>query len=172
MIEHTGTKRHHKHNHRHAHKHPHKHSHKHGHKTDWRELFSRYFFGLCVFVGVLALGLGILVGWGVYQAHLYQSVYGPELEKELGFTTGSPWVQAGDRKVEVSTIHPVSGGYMGKIGFQDGDIIISHSFTEFYKMLYTQRGELVSVDLVDGGDGRPIEQREIRTLRFHIPVKR
>lgn len=168
MSEHTGAKRHHKHNHRHAHKHTHKHT----HKQDWREVLSRYFFGLSIAVGALVIGLGAFVGWGVYQTHMYQSVYGLELETELGFTTDSPSVQAGDTKVEVSTIHPVSGGYMGKIGFKDGDIITSHSLTQFYKMLHTKRGELVSVDLVDGGNGRPIEERKARTLRFHIPVKR
>lgn len=171
MSEQTGSKKHHRHNHRHAHKHSHKHSRKHVRKLDLREMLSRYFLGLSILVGALVVGLGSMIGWGLYQAHLYQGVYAPELEKELGFTTGSPWVKAGDEKVEVFVIQPVAGGYMGKIGFQDGDIITSHSITEFYKMLYTQRGELVSVDLVDGGDGRPIEERKARTLRFHIPVK-
>lgn len=163
MTKRTGTKRH--------HKHAHKHAHKYSRKTDWREVLSRYFFGLSILVGALVLGLGTMIGWGLYQAHLYQGVYAPELEKDLGFTTGSPRVKAGGENVEVFVIQPVAGGYMGKIGFQDGDIITSHSITEFYKMLYTQRGELVSVDLVDGGDGRPIEERKLRTLRFHIPTK-
>ncbi len=162
MTKQTGTKRH--------HKHAHKHTHKYSCKTDWREMLSRYILGIGIVLGALALGLGAFVGWGLYQAHLYQGVYAPEIEKDLGFTTGSPWVKAGGENVEVFVIQPVAGGYMGKIGFQDGDIITSHSITEFYKMLYTQRGELVSVDLVDGGDGRPIEERKIRTLRFHIPV--
>jgi hypothetical protein len=163
MTKQTGTKRH--------HRHAHKHTHKHRRNTDWREILSRYFFALSILVGALVLGLGTMIGWGLYQAHLYQGVYAPEIEKDLGFTTGSPWVKAGGENVEVFVIQPVAGGYMGKIGFQDGDIITSHSITEFYKMLYTQRGELVSVDLVDGGDGRPIEERKIRTLRFHIPTK-
>jgi hypothetical protein len=163
MTKQTGTKRH--------HRHAHKHTHKHRRNTDWREILSRYFFALSILVGVLVLGLGTMIGWGLYQAHLYQGVYAPEIEKDLGFTTGSPWVKAGGENVEVFVIQPVAGGYMGKIGFQDGDIITSHSITEFYKMLYTQRGELVSVDLVDGGGGRPIEDRKVRTLRFHIPTK-
>ncbi len=163
MTKQTGTKRH--------HKHAHKHTHKYSRKTDWREILSRYILGIGIVVGALVLGLGTMIGWGLYQAHLYQGVYAPELEKDLGFTTGSPWVKAGGENVEVFVIQPVAGGYMGKIGFQDGDIITSHSITEFYKMLYTQRGELVSVDLVDGGDGRLIEERKIRTLRFHIPTK-
>lgn len=163
MTKQTGTKRH--------HKHAHKHTHKYSRKTDWREILSRYILGIGIVVGALVLGLGTMIGWGLYQAHLYQGVHAPEIEKDLGFTTGSPWVKAGDENVEVFVIQPLAGGYMGKIGFQDGDIITSHSITEFYKMLYTQRGELVSVDLVDGGDGRLIEERKIRTLRFHIPTK-
>lgn len=162
--------------HRHSHKHDHKHDHKHGHKRarefDLRDLFARYFFGFCIVALVAALGLGTFIGWGVYQAHLYQVTYRPEIEAELGFTTDSPWVKAGGAKVEVFTIHPVHDGYMDKIGFRDGDIITSHSLTKFYKMLYTQRERTVSVSVVDGGDGLPIKERKVRTLRFLDPPKR
>lgn len=168
MNEPIGTSRHHNHHHKHHHKHGH--GHKHAHRPDLRELLSRYFLGLAIGIGMLVAVLGGFLGWGIYQAHLYQSVYGPELQKELGFTTDSLRVKAGDQSVKVSVIHTVPGGYMDKIGFQDSDIITSHSFTEFYKLLYTKRGETTAIDLVDGGDGKPIEERKVKTLRFHIPI--
>lgn len=157
--------------HRGHHKHPHKHAHKHEHKRDWRGEWSRYAFGIGVALSVLALGLGAVIAWGVYQAHLYQDVYGPALEAELGFTTDTPSFQVGERKIEVSVIHPVQGGYMDKIGFRDGDVITSHTLTEFYKLLYWMQGESVSVDVVDGGNGAPLEERKVRTRRFLIPPR-
>lgn len=158
--------------HRHAHKHGHRHSHKRARGVDWREFFVRYFVVFCV-VGVAAvLGLGTFIGWGVYQDHLYQVTYRPEIESDLGFTTNFISVQAGAEKVDVLTIHPVHDGYMDKIGFRDGDIITSHTATLFYKMLYTQRERTVSVNVVDGGSGLPLKDRKVRTLQFLDPPKR
>lgn len=126
---------------------------------------------LSVVIGLAVLTVGSFIAWTAYQGHLYQSVHGPELEKELGFTIDSPWVKAGEETVEVSTIHPVPDGYMDKIGFRDDVILTNHSTTEFYKLLYTQRGRTVSVDVVDGGDGAPIEARKVKTIRFLVPPK-
>ena len=158
--------------HRHAHKHGQKHSHKRSRGVDWREFFARYFLAFCVVAVAAVLGLGTFIGWGLYQNHLYQVTYRPEIESELGFTTDSVSVQAGAEKVEVLAIHPVHDGYMDKIGFHDGDIITSHNSTTFYKMLYTQREETVSVSVVDGGHGLPLEKRKVRTLRFLDPPRR
>lgn len=97
---------------------------------------------------------------------------GPELRSEFGFVSGSPYVRAGEKEVEVFTIHPVKGGYLDKVGFRDGDIVTSDSITGFYKLLYNSRGETVSVQVVKGGDGAPIDQREIKTLTFTIPGKK
>jgi len=159
---------------KHRHKHHHHHHRTHHPKRDWRDTFLKYRFGIIIVIGALlgtaTLGLGGYIAWELYQAYLYQAEHGPALEAEFGFTHASPLFQAGEEKVEVFTIHPVPGGYMDKIGFRDG-IITSHSSTEFYKMLYTQRGETVSVDLVEGGDGVPIESRKVKTIRFLVPPK-
>ena len=140
----------------------------------WRDLVERYAFAAKITAGVLIgaaiLGLGASSAWDRYQHTLYQGEYGPELQAEFGFDHASAWIQAGDEKVEVFTIHPFPGGYMDKIGFKDGNIIISCSITEFYKMLYTERGRPISVDLVEGGDGLPIESRKIKTIQFLVPV--
>lgn len=167
MNDHAGAHRHHKHRHKHHHKHHHKHS----SRTDWRELITPYLPALAVALGVLVLALGGLLGWGIYQSHLYRNVHGPALEAELGFKIETLSVKAGDSRIDVAVIHPVVDGYMSKMGFRDGDIITSHTLTEFYKMLYTRRGETVSTDVAEGGDGRPVEERKQRTLRYHIPVK-
>jgi hypothetical protein len=158
---------------KHRHKHHHHHHRTHHPKRDWRDTFVKYRFGIIiassVVLGIAVLTLGSFVAWAAYQGHLYQSVYGPELDTELGFTIDSSSIQAGDEKVDIFTIHPIPDGYMDKIGFLDGYVIASHSATEFYKMLHTQRGRTVSVDLVEGGDGVPIEARKVKTMRFLVP---
>ena len=160
---------------KHRHKHHHPRHHAHHHKLGWRDTFVKYRFAilisLSVVIGLSVLTISSFIAWTAYQGHLYQSVYGPELEAELGFTIDSPWVQAGEEKIEVSTIHPEPDGYMDKIGFRDGSIITNHSTTEFYKLLYMQRGRTVSVDVVEGGDGVPIEARKVKTIRFLVPPR-
>lgn len=150
----------------------HRHVHNHVHEWDWREFIAKYWIGICIAALVPIVGIGAIIGWGAYQSHLYQVKYAPELETELGFTTESTLIQAGEEKTKALTIHTVHDGYMDKIGFRDGDIITSHSSTTFYKMLYTQREETVTVNVVDGGNGLPIENRKARTLRFLDPPKR
>lgn len=150
-----------------------KHRHRHHRKHDWRDWVRKHSVGIGIavgaIVGVVVLVFGASVGWQAYQASLYGGEYGSELESALGFTTDTVSVQAGGVNVPVFIIEPVPNGYMDKIGFRDGDIIKSLSFTEFYKMLHTQRGHVVSVDVVDGGDGAPMEARKVKTVRFLVP---
>ncbi len=120
---------------------------------------------------LIAGSFSFWVWWTVNQAQLYQSKHGPEIRSEFGFAHGSPYVHAGKKEIEVLTIHPVKGGYLDKVGFRDGDIVTSESITGLYKLLHNSRGETISVQVVKGGDGAPIDQRETRTLTFEIPKK-
>lgn len=149
--------------------------HRHVHKHDWREAVNKYSSSILIVlgavIGIVVLSVTSILAWEGYQRHLYQGVYGPEIEKELGFTIDFPRFRAGDENVEVIAIHPVPNGYMDKIGFRDGDVILSHTVTEFYKTLYTKRGETTSVDVVDGGDGLALSARKVRARKFLIPPK-
>ena len=120
---------------------------------------------------IIAGSFLIWAWWTSSQAHLYQSEYGYEIRREFGFTHGSPYVSTGKKEIEVLTIHPVKGGYLDKVGFRDADIVTSESITGFYKLLHKSRGRTISVQVVNGGDGAPIDQRETRTLTFEIPGK-
>ena len=129
--------------------------------------------GKIIGIGVIVIvgSLSAWVWWTVSQALLYQSEYGPELNSELGFIHGSPYVYAGGKTVEVFTIYPIKGGFLDKVGFREGDIITSESITGFYKLLYHSRGKSISVRMVNGGDGPPISKREIKSLTFTVPKK-
>lgn len=158
-----------KHRHRHHHHH-HKHAHRKSPQRDWQDFIARYYVPLVIAALIPVLGLCGYGGWALFESYRYQNHYGPALETELGFHLEAPLVQAGDKNARVNVIVPIPGGYMEKIGFLPGDIITSHSATEFYKMLHQERGRVMTVNVVDGGDGAPIETREVRTRKFAIPV--
>lgn len=161
-----------KHQHRAKHHHGHKHHHrnKHGQQRDWQDFIARYYVPLVIAALIPVLGLCGYGGWSLFESYRYQKQFGPALETELGFHLESPLVQAGDKNERVNVIVPIPGGYMEKIGFLPGEIITSHSATEFYKMLHKERGRVMTVTVVNGGDGAPIEAREMRTKKFAIPV--
>lgn len=111
----------------------------------------------------------IATRWIANQAAFYQTEIGPQLREEFGFNHGSPYIQAGTDKVEVFTIYPKQNGFMHNVGFNEGDIIVSESITGFYKLLYQSKGKKVSVNTLMGGDGPPLDNREVKTLTFHVP---
>ena len=131
------------------------------------------------FLKILAVIVGSLfvtfVGFGLYtgyQAHYYQSTLGSQLERELGFTHGSPYLRLGDDSREVFTLHPTPGGVLADAGIRDGDIVLGHTITNFYRLLHERRGSSVTVRVTDGGNGPPIAQRPIRSVTFSIPSLR
>ncbi len=123
-----------------------------------------------IFILAAIVLLLILIWWITSQAQLYQSNYGPGLRSEFQFSNGSPYINAGGERKEVFTIYPKPGGLLHNAGFRDGDIIVSESITGFYKLLYHSRGKQVTVEVVDGGDGQPLEERELRLITFEIPA--
>lgn len=124
--------------------------------------------GIILLAGIVLLL--ILIWWITSQAQLYQSEYGPGLRREFHFNHGSPYIVVEGERKEVFTIYPKLGGLLYEAGFRDGDIIVSESITGFYKLLYHSRGRQASVDVVDGGDGPPLEERELRVITFNIPA--
>ena len=111
----------------------------------------------------------ISIRWIASQAELYQRELGTQLREEFRFSHGSPYIQSGRERIEVFTIYPEPNGFMHDAGFNNGDIIISESITGFYKLLYKSKGKKVSVDVVGGGDGPPLVDRDIKTLTFRVP---
>ena len=110
-------------------------------------------------------------GWWVSrQAQHFQTELGPELRERYGFSTGTPYISAGDQNIEVLSVHPTPGGVFDAAGFQNGDIILSTTLTEFYALLAESKGDVV-FHVVDGGDGESIEKRDVRTLKIKPLIK-
>lgn len=107
--------------------------------------------------------------WTTYQGQKYQSHLGGDLRERLGFTHGSPYVIAGEEKIEVFTVYPEADGFLYAAGFRSGDIVTSESITGFYRLLYQNAGKPVSVVVVPGGDGPPISLRKKRKFEFTLP---
>src|SRR4030095_9305492 len=128
---------------------------------------------------ILAIGAAMLfaalIAFGIYtaqQAHYYQSVIGPVLDRDLGFRHGSPYFNFGDDSFEVFTLHPQPGGVMSAAGVRDSDIVLDHSITGFYRTLHEHRSSTIAFRVTDGGYGVPIAQRPIRMITLQIPAQR
>lgn len=128
---------------------------------------------------ILATGAAIgfaavvaLIVFSMQRAHYYQSVVGSPLQRDLGFGHGSPYVNFGDKSVEVFTLHPQTGGAMSAAGVRDSDIVLDHSITNFYRALHAHRGSTIAFRVTDGIDGVPLAQRPIRTVTLPIPAQR
>jgi hypothetical protein len=120
---------------------------------------------------LLALLFGGWVAWVMFEAFYYQGAVGVSLNRELGFTHGSPYVRCGGEVREVFTIESVTpGGVFDRAGFRKGDIVRGLSFTEFYKLLHRNRGRDVTIEVVDGGDGPPLDQRTSQAITFTVPA--
>ena len=126
-------------------------------------------------VGAIAAAL---VLWVIGQAVYWQVIIGSPMEKELGFTHGSPYVRAGDHNIEVLTFeHVTPSGIVGRAGIQNGYIPISlagetHlSISKFYRLLEAARGQTVEIKVVSGGDGDILASRPAQTVTLEIPDK-
>lgn len=128
-------------------------------------------FGLiaCPFA-LISMGLFV---WIPLEAFYWQLYRGIPLEKDLGFTHGSPYVKIGDSKwgTEVMTLEKISpSGVLGKAGIKEGDIPLDNlSITEFYRKLDRSRGKKVTIMVVPGSDGPSLTERPMRTVTFEVP---
>lgn len=109
------------------------------------------------------------------MALYYSETIGQALRAELGFDDGSPYVKINGEYREAFTVENVTpGGIFGRAGFREGDIIVhphGRSIPAFYRMLDAKRGNTVTVTVVDGGDGPPLDQRPTRQIQFRIAEK-
>ncbi len=103
----------------------------------------------------------------VEAAEYYQGTLGPAIEAKYGFTHGSPYVLAGNFSQEVFTLRPTSGGVLAQHGVVYDDIVLGYSITELYRDLYECRNSPITITLVVGDDGPPLEARARRLV--HIP---
>lgn len=122
------------------------------------------------------LFLAAFVGLLVYvptEAWYYQEHLGRDLERDLGFRHGSPYISCGDEHCEVFTIEALNPtGVLWRAGFRDGDIVKGHHISGFYRLLHRNRGSEVTVKVIEGGNGLPLDQRQERELHFVVPAAR
>lgn len=126
--------------------------------------------GLSIFSGIVFI-LIAFVAYTVQQANYIQGVIGSELNRVLGFTHGSPYIIIDGSGEEVFVLHPTANGIMDKAGVEDGDIVLEHSITGFYRQLHEHRGSTMTFAIAEGGNGAAIASRLKRTIELSIPKK-
>lgn len=120
------------------------------------------------FAVVLFASAIIWYGWRIKDFFKYTVDLAPKIEQDYAFKIGTPYVKFGESSSEVLVIYPEEGGYLYQLGFRNGDIVISEDTVEFYKSLhkFSEDKKMMSITVVDGGDGLPLENRRKRVLTF------
>jgi len=102
-----------------------------------------------------------------YEAHAQQ------LNVDLGFDHGSPYVKIDGKAQEVFTIEStVNEGVFDRSSVREGDIVMDVSILEFYENLEAHRGRVYTFSVVEGGDGPALAKRTKRPISVTIPPKR
>jgi hypothetical protein len=132
---------------------------------------------LCVLgiVPIWPLIAFVIIGtWVIYivaAATYYQIYHGRSLERGLGFEHGKLYRRDGrilESALAIRTV--VEGSVFANAGFQTNDVLPDWSFTEFFRHLHHNRGQVVELEVVDGDcEGPPFQNRPRRTLRFAVP---
>lgn len=121
-------------------------------------------------VGIAVVGFGFFTFYTVSQGDYYQNEIGSDLRRRLHFDVGSPNLYIGGEIREVVTLHPEAGSFFSEAGVADGDIVLSHNITNFYRVLSESRGARFSFVVAPGGDGEPLENRPKRTISLTLPA--
>ena len=114
--------------------------------------------------------------WVVYVigiAWYWQLIVGASLERELGFQHGTPYIQESGSSwlQEVLTVQVVvPGGAFDRAGFKSGDVVRGLTTNELFQVLHRGRGQRVTIRVVDGGNGLPLDQRSERAITFVVPA--
>jgi S1-C subfamily serine protease len=109
----------------------------------------------------------------ICAACYWQMSVGVPLEREMGFRHGTPYVQEAGSSwpQEVLTVESViPGGAFDRAGFKSGDVVRGLSINGLFQALHRGRGQQITIRVVDGGDGPPLDQRLERAIMFVVPA--
>jgi hypothetical protein len=127
---------------------------------------SRLFHFTLLLGSVLVFCLACLFVWDMYT----KAILRPKIHRDLGFElayVNDPAVP-GRRVKRVDYVAPE--GIFSRAGFVEGDIIVDDLWLgQLYRVLHRSRGTAMSLHVVQGGDGPPIAEREVRELTFTVP---
>jgi hypothetical protein len=121
------------------------------------------------------IGAALIAVWVTYvfcAMWYWQMTVGEPIEREFGFRIGTPIIHEEGKSwpSEVVSIESLRwDGVLGRAGLLEGDIIRGLSVSEVYKVLHRGRGKQVTFEVVDGGHGPPIVQRNVRAITFSVP---
>ncbi len=121
---------------------------------------------------VVNLLLGIAYAFGAIW--YWQVLVGEPLERDCGFRIGVPHVRENGSSsprpvVTIRSIEPA--GVFDAAGFDEDDIVKGMTANELFQFLERGRGKQVSLTVVDGGDGPPLDQRQLRLITFVVPAR-
>ena len=124
---------------------------------------------LAVAGGLLVILAAVVAGYFVYRTWLYQVKLGGDLRRDLAFRHETPTIMSGSEREEVFALYPEVGGAMDRAGVEKGDIVVSMSVTEFYRLAANSRGLAFGFSVIEGGNGVPLAHRKPRLVILPVP---
>jgi hypothetical protein len=132
---------------------------------------------VAILVNLLAsmiAAVAILVTWIVVEAAIYQGLYKPVSERELGFSEGTAILVDSNRRGYISAVSVrtvTDDGVFARAGLRAGDVLPEESITSLFKKLQRHRGRAVELTVVDGGGGPRFHERPKRKIRIDVPPR-
>jgi hypothetical protein len=121
---------------------------------------------LMIVLTAAALPLVALFSWEVGTQAFLQ----PAVERRIGAQIQSPHVVCDGVTREVISFENVRAGACAGAGVTSGDIVVSNeSIGQLCRLLNGRTGKQVTIEVVNGGDGPPIEQRTKRQVTITLP---
>jgi hypothetical protein len=134
-------------------------------------------YPLAIVVSVVALlgaGAAIFTAWTVAQAWIYVGLFGPGLERDLGFRDDKAILPTSNVFGYISAVavkSVIAESPFARAGIRSGDVLSDESHISLFKKLHHHRGETVELAIVDGGSGPPFHERPRRVVRVLVPPR-
>lgn len=118
-------------------------------------------------------GIALIIVFGIFlvsreAAVLQQEIYA-KFEDKFGFTTRSVKTQMGNQLIDSFSVAPEAGSLLYDAGFRDGDIILSHTKQQFFRLLYKKKGRTETIEIVREIVGSSNQDIQVKTIYFQIP---
>ena len=118
-------------------------------------------------------GIALIIFLGIYlvsreAAELQQEIYA-KLEDKFDFTTRPVKTQIDNQSIESFSVVPEAGSLLYDAGFRDGDIILSHTKQNFFRLLYEKKGRTEAIEIARENIGSSSQDIQIKTIFFRIP---
>ena len=121
---------------------------------------------------LLGVAVAFLTTWVVAEAVIYQGLFRPGLERDLGFQEGTAILPGSGLRGYTSAVsigRVTEDGVFARAGLNAGDVLPDETHSSLFKKLHRHRGRAAELSVVEGGAGPPSPERPRRLIQINVP---